>query len=229
MNMRLVLFIISLFIASYVFSQADKLNWDNQIYLGNKVAFGQNRWKYSAEIQTRLRNNFRSLDNWYVEFAANHLVSESFEFVPDFRFTVKPARLEVRPGIGILYKKILGRVQLVNQIKWQTDFPDKGDITHAFREVVFLNYVPNGKVVISVLGGFIYKMTPQVDYFQYIRIGPGVSYRFDNKHTLNLSYFVGIENKADNNNVLWAGIPVIQLLINISKEYAYTPAYYFEF
>jgi len=54
--------------------------WDNQIYLGNKIAFGKDKWNFSGELQTRLENNFQTLDNWFIEFVANYLISKQFVF-----------------------------------------------------------------------------------------------------------------------------------------------------
>ena len=116
-----LLFLIFLLISFVQAVSQEAPTWDNQLYLGNKVAFGKNKWKYSGELQIRLENNFQSLDNWYLEFVSNYLISESFEIVPDFRFTVKPDKLEVRPGLGVLYKRITDNIQFVNQVKWQID------------------------------------------------------------------------------------------------------------
>jgi len=127
-------------IAIQILSAQDATNWDNQLYLGNKVAGGKNDWKFSGELQTRLENNFQELDNWYFEFVANYLANKNIELVPDFRFTIKPDRLEYRPGFGFLYKHLGENIQFVNQIKWQIDIDNHGKIGNAGREVVFLNY-----------------------------------------------------------------------------------------
>ncbi len=203
--------------------------WDNQMYLGNKLSWGKDKWKFSSELQTRLENNFQSLDNWYLEFVSNYLISEKFEIVPDLRFTIKPTKVEFRPGIGVLYKKLNPTFQFVNQIKWQLDLPTEGELGNAMREVMFFNYHINEKVITTLVAGFIYRWWPSWNGFQYIRVGPGAAYIFDERHILNFSYFVGVEN--DTKNWLWAGIPMIQLVINISKKdkYTYTPAYYFDF
>jgi hypothetical protein len=202
-------------------------NWDNQIYLGNKVAFGKNKWKFSGELQTRLRNNMQTLDNWYLEGVSNYLATEWLEVVPDFRFTIKPDKLEWRPGFGLLYKNLKHRLQFINQVKWQLDINNHGATDPAFREVVFLNYKLNDKVILSSIAGFIYRWRSNWHGFQYIRVGPGISYIFDEKHILNFSYFTGVENVEGNWH--WAGIPSIQLLINVSMKYRYKPAYYIEF
>ncbi len=226
--------LILLFKTSFA-QETTKPGWDNQIYFSNKIAGGKNKIRYSGEIQVRLRNNFQSLDNWFVEGTATYLANKWLEIVPDLRFTVKPDKIEIRPGIGILLKKFVVNWQFINQVKWQTDFASKGNTTHAFREVVFVNYRHlNEKIINTLVAGFIYKMTPDRNYTQYIRVGPGVSYIFDKKHILNFSYFVGVENRLLNEtdtrgSWLWSGIPMLQLVINITKRYTYQPAYYFNF
>jgi len=114
---------MSIFIAlsGYVsaFSQVNgsSSNWDNQIYIGNKIAGGKGAWRYSGELQVRLEDNMQSLDNWYVEGVASYLYSEKIEIVPDFRYSIKPNEHEYRPGLGILYKLLVQKFQFVNQLK----------------------------------------------------------------------------------------------------------------
>lgn len=216
--------IIILFVTT---SAQDSKTWDNQVYLGNKIAFGKNNWKFSGEIQVRLENDFQSLDNWYLEFVSNYLASKSFEIVPDFRFTIKPDKVEFRPGLGVLFKKTTEKIQFINQLKWQIDIDNYGKIGNAAREVVFFNYRLNEKIITTFITGFIYRWWPEWNGVQYIRVGPGISYVFDNKHILNFTYFIGVENNTK--DWMWAGIPMIQLVINISEKYKYTPAYYFDF
>ena len=227
------IFKISIVILAIIFihnlNAQDAPTWDNQIYLGNKVAGGKNNWRFSGELQTRLENNFQNLDNWYLEFVSNYLASENIELVPDFRFTIKPDKIEYRPGFGFLYKILTDKIQYVNQMKWQIDIDNHGKIGNAFREVVFLNHTSHKNLVYSLVAGFIYRWWPEWNGFQYIRVGPGISYIFDEQHILNFSYFVGVENNTK--DWMWAGIPMIQLVINISKKdkYKYVPAYYFDF
>jgi len=232
MRKILLSYLILIFSAAAIFAQDETApvpNWDNQMYLGNKLSWGKNKWKYSGELQVRLEDNFQALDIWYFEFVSNYLISKDFEIVPDLRFTVKPTRIEFRPGLGVLFKELDTKVQFVNQVKWQLDLPTEGEIGNAMRDVVFMNYKLNEKMITTLVAGFIYRWWPSWNGFQYIRVGPGFSYIFDEKHILNFSYFVGVENNTK--NWLWAGIPMIQLVINISKKdkYTYTPAYYFDF
>ena len=224
-----ILVIVLLIFFSDLNVAQDTPNWDNQLYLGNKISFGKNKWKFTGELQTRLENNFQSLDNWYLEFIANYLVSKQFEIVPDFRFTIKPDKVEYRPGFGVLYKRKFGDFQFINQVKWQVDIDNHGKIGNAFREVVFLNRSITDNVIATMVAGFIYRWWPEWNGVQYIRIGPGISYVFDDKHILNFSYFVGVENNTQ--NWMWAGIPMLQLVINISSsdKYKYKPAYYIDF
>jgi len=208
--------------------------WDNQVYFSNKIAGGKNKIRFSGELQVRLRDDFQSLDNWYVEGVLTYLANEWLELVPDFRMTLKPDRGEFRPGFGVVVKKFRGNWQFANQVKWQIDFDTKENIRNAIREVVFVNYKYNNqKVVSTLLAGFIYRWSKERNFMQYIRVGPGVSYIFDKKHILNLSYLVGVENRVLEGNTegtwLWAGIPMLQLVINITKKYKYQPAYYFDF
>ena len=219
-----VLFVFVSFFAVYA---QEAPGWDNQAYIGNKLAFGKNKWKFSGELQVRLEDNLQSLDNWFLEFVSNYLISERFEIVPDFRFTVKPDKLEVRPGLGVLYKRTTKQIQFVNQVKWQIDIDSHGGVGNAFREVIFLNHSCSDKIITTLVAGFIYRWWPYWNGFQYIRVGPGVSFVFDEKHILNFSYFVGVENNTT--DWMWAGIPMLQLVINISQKYKYTPAYYFDF
>ncbi len=222
--------IILLFVFTNNLNAQDKveqLPWDNQIYLGNKISYGLNKWKYSTELQVRLKNDFRSLDNWYLEQVASYLMSNSIELVPDLRYTIKPEKTEYRPGFGILYKIKKNKIQFINQDKIQLDISNKGKVSYAFREVVFLNYRFNEKTIATFVAGFIYRWRDEWNGFQYIRIGPGISYIFDEKHILNISYFTGLENASDYSR--WSGIPMIQLIINVGNNYKYVPAYYFNF
>ncbi len=231
-----VVFVLCFLSTEELLSQeTTKPGWDNQIYFSNKIAGGKNKIRYSAELQIRLREDFQELDNWFIESNVTYLANEWLEIVPDFRITVKPGRMEFRPGLGFLLKKFQNNWQFVNQVKWQLDYDTRPEVRNALRDVVFVNYKYNNeKVVSTFLAGFIYRWSKDRNFMQYIRFGPGVSYIFDKKHILNFSYMMGVENRLLNEGDkkgawLWAGIPLIQLVINITKEYKYQPAYYFDF
>jgi len=55
-----LLILISLLGGYFVFAQEvnkDTQNWDNQLYLSDKLTWISPRWKYSGEIQVRLIDN----------------------------------------------------------------------------------------------------------------------------------------------------------------------------
>ena len=107
---------------SYAQTEENTNTWDNQLYVGNKIAAGKNNWRYSGELQLRLKDNTQSLDNYFLE---------------------------------------------------------------------------------------------------------GVAFVIDKRHVLNFNYLFAASNTGQVWN--WSGIPVIQLVININKEYNYLPAKYFNF
>lgn len=224
---------MSIFIAlsGYVsaFSQVNgsSSNWDNQIYIGNKIAGGKGAWRYSGELQVRLEDNMQSLDNWYVEGVASYLYSEKIEIVPDFRYSIKPNEHEYRPGLGILYKLLVQKFQFVNQLKWQIDFDSHGNSDNGLRYAVFLNYLLKDKLMSTFAAGAFYRWQDNFQGFQFIKFGPGLAYVFDGKHILNFNYLLSATNNGDSWS--WAGIPVIQLIINITADYKYIPAKYFNF
>jgi len=202
-------------------------NWDNQIYMGNKVAGGTGSWRYSGEWQVRLEDNMQQLDNWFVEGAVNYLYSKKLEIVPDFRFSIKPTEVEFRPGFGILFKHIFRRTQLVHQVKWQVDADNSGNWDNGLRYAVFVNHKIATSAMITFAAGAFYRWQKNFNGFQYIRFGPGVSYIVDFRHTLNFNYLISATNKG--NYWAWAGIPVVQLVINIGRRYRYVPAKYYNF
>jgi len=229
-NLTFKIFAFLLFVSGSVFSQAsskDK-NWDNQIYFGNKVTWGSDRWKHSGEIQVRLEDNFQSLDRWFIEGVSTFLLSEKIEIVPDFRFSIKPDKIEFRPGFGVHYKLMAGTFQFVNQVKWQIDLssPD-GDSDNGLRYGLFINHEINDKMATSFGAGIFYRWRNDFQGFEFVRFGPSLIYLINKKHTINFSYFLSAENNGEFWE--WAGIPVIQLVININKDYKYVPAKYFNY
>ncbi|MCF6224101.1 MAG: hypothetical protein L3J34_10285 [Flavobacteriaceae bacterium] len=169
-----------------------------------------------------------SLDRWYLEGVSSFLVSENIEIVPDFRLSIKPDEIEFRPGLGVLYKFMVGTFQFVNQVKWQIDFssPD-GTSDNGLRYGLFINHKINDKLAASLGAGIFYRWRNDFQGFQFVRFGPSLIYGINKKHTINFSYFLSTENNGELWE--WAGIPVIQLIININKDYKYVPAKYFNY
>ncbi len=228
-----ILSILFFLVSATVFAQNDSIpdpNWDNQIYIGNKVSFGKGKWNFSGEWQVRLENNMQQLDNWFIEGVASYLVWKNMEIVPDFRFTVKTDRLEYRPGFGVLYKATKkDKFQWVNQVKWQLDIDTRGRFRNGVRGAMFFNYVFSEMVMGLAAAGAFYRWQSDFNGFQFVRVGPGVALIFDKRHALNLYYFISMENMRNYWSV--AGIPMVQLVINLTKlkKYTYTPAFYFDF
>jgi hypothetical protein len=206
---------------------AETDNWDNQFFAGNKIVYGNQKWKYSGELQFRVKDDFQSLDNWFLEGVASYLPSKYWEIVPDFRFSVKSSSVEYRPGLGLLFKVLSPKWQFVNQFKYQADISSLGTAGHGLRHVMFLNRILTKKIVPNVAAGYFYRWKEGFNDFEFIRFGAGVNILFDPIHTLTLSYFVGLLNRGD--RWTWSGIPLIQLTINIKKDWIYVPAKYINF
>ena len=205
-------------------------NYDHQIFVGNKLAWSKGSWHYSGELQFRLKNDTREFNMYYLEGVATYLANESWEIVPDMRFSVMQDRVEYRPGLGIIYKNLWlnNRVnQLVHQLKWQTDIESTGKVKNAIRYVAFYNVVMNDKLILQVAGGGLYRWSAAYTGFQFFRGLAGGSYSFTKKTRLNFSYFVGYENKIDHWSFI--GGPVLQFIINLDRDSKYVPAKYFNF
>ena len=226
---RLFLVFILLFIGLQGFSQTEKPdpNWDNQMYIGNKVAMANGNWRYSGELQVRLENNMQSLDNWFIEGVATYLLSEKIEIVPDFRISIKPDEVEYRPGFGIVYKINKQKFQYVNQFKWQIDIDTKNNFDNGLRYAIFMNRKITDKIISNFVFGAFYRWRNDFSGFEFVRFGPGLGYVIDAQHTINFNYLISAKNFSSYWG--WAGIPVIQLVININKNYKYFPAKYLSF
>ena len=226
--MRNIFIIVFLFIIVNSFAQTNSIpDWDNQLYLGNKITAGKNDWRFSGELQVRLKNSTQSLNYYFVEGVASYLISKDWEIAPDFRFSIKPDKMELRPGFGVVYKVIKNDLQFVNQVKWQIDFDTEGNSDHALRYAIFLNYLINDKYIPNFVAGVLYRWSDDYNGVQFVRFGPGMAFIFDVKHVLNLNYLLSVKNYE--NEWGWSGIPVVQLVININKGYKYVPAKYFNF
>ena len=38
-------------------AQDSEDNWDNQLFIGNKASWGHDQWKFSGELQIRLKDD----------------------------------------------------------------------------------------------------------------------------------------------------------------------------
>lgn len=212
-------------------AQGQEGNWDNQLFIGNKVSMLKGDWRYTGELQVRLEDNTQSLDRWFFEFVATYMPSENWEIVPDYRFSIKSEEVEHRPGFGILRKDIYGqgdgkKHQLVHQVKWQGDIGN-GSFENGLRYVFFYNYILNKKLIPNVAAGIFYRWSEDFNGIQFFRFGGGLSYIMDVKHSLNFSYYLGITDSGE--TWTYQGIPFVQLIININKDFKYVPAKYINF
>lgn len=225
--------LIVFFVPLCFFCQANPIedsnrNWDNVMYAGNKFTYGTEKWKHSAEFQTRYKNNLGALEQWHVEYAATYLKSQNWEIVPDFRFTRKPSRYEYRPGLGVIYKRIneASKTQLVHQVKYQYDFKNGIPDTHGIRYALFYNKVINDELVLTGLAGGLFEFGEDFNGFLGLRTGVSAAYVINKAHSVNVGYFYGLINEKTNDytNV---GVFSLQLIINISRDYKFLPAKYF--
>ncbi|MGL1885411.1 MAG: DUF2490 domain-containing protein [Reichenbachiella sp.] len=232
---KLVVAILFLFLAtslsSYAQVEEEPDNWDNIVYLTNKVSWGAEKWRQSLLYQSRYNQNFVNLEQWFFEYTATYLLSEHFELVPDFRYTRKPDRREIRPGLGIIYKNLFKKAQLVHQLKWQYDFKGNNAVdSHAMRYAIFYNYAFSEKFIGSLLAGGIYEWGEEFKGIWGVRVGPSLSYIISKQHLLNVGYLYGLVNTKEV-PTRWtnAGILTVSLNINIRKDFTYLPAKYINF
>ena len=128
-------------------------DWDNTMYASNKFNYRKDQRKNSFEFQTRYNNDFSELEQWHLEAATSFFVSKKWEIVPDFRFTRKPTRTEYRPGIGVVYKNLFSKSQLVHQVKYQYDIKNGISNSHGMRYAAFYNYLFSEKIILTALAG----------------------------------------------------------------------------
>ncbi len=193
-----LVFLIFGFVSFSGFSQGDESsgNWDNQIYIGNKVAAAKGNWRFSGELQVRLEDNMSQLDNWYLEGVATYMLSEKIEIVPDFRLSIKPDEVEYRPGLGVIYKFTTSDFQFVNQLKWQIDFDNRNHQDNGLRNAIFVNRKLTDKLISNFAFGAFYRWKEDWNGLQFIRFGPGLSYVISKQHTINFNYFFSAENNT---------------------------------
>lgn len=227
----LVLIILILFSITGAAQDTLQKNWDNEFFIGNKVTWGTDTWRYSGELQSRFNNNYQRLERWYLEGVATYMPSENWEIVPDLRLSVRPEFIEYRPGFGVIYKSLFGKEdkpthQIVQQVKYQADINHKRT-NHGVRYIIFYNEVINSKLIASGLGGIFYTWKPDYSGLEYIRAGAGLAYILNEQHTLNLTYFFGAKDIGHKR--IYTGSIAVQLNINIRKDYKYVPAKYINY
>lgn len=113
-------------------------------------------------------------------------------------------------------------------MKWQADFESSGYSSQGVRYGIFYNYLFTEKLLGSALFGGLFEFGDNFNGFLGLRSGASMAYIFDQAHSLNLGYFYGALNNGDDSysNI---GIISVQLIINIRKDYKYTPAKYINF
>lgn len=202
--------------------------WDNQLYYGNKVSWGKNKIKYSGEFQIRLEDDFTKLEQWFLEGVISYMPAKNWEITPDLRYSIKTNKRELRPGLGVLYKHTIKKSQLVHQLKWQIDIDNYSNANHGLRYVLFYNHVFNEKLIGSAIGGGFYRWSEVFTGIRFLRFGGGITWVVDVKHSINFNYFLGMTQELQN-EWTYLGIPMIQLIFNINKDYKYLPAKYYSF
>jgi hypothetical protein len=201
-------------------SEIDK--WDNVLYLGNKVALGTGKWRFSGELQIRLRNNLKSLDNWYFEAIGSRLLTKHWQIQIPVRYTIKPTLNEFRPGLGVFYKMYPEeKMQLAHQVMYQADINSQ-ETKHGLRYALFYTWRATEKWIPTAAAGIFYRWQNNFNGIQFIRAGPGLGYQVDVKHFISLNYLIGFENRGE--QWTYQGIFFFQLVININKDYQYLPA-----
>ena len=117
-------------------------------------------------------------------------------------------------------------IQIDHQWMYQVDIePSRAKL--GLRYVAFFNWVPNEKLIPNAAVGIFQRWQNDFTGIQFVRLGAGLSYLIDVKHSLHFSYFLGFTNTGET----WTtqGIPFFQLIININKNYRYLPAKYINF
>jgi len=225
-HISLKLFFVLLFTANIAVAQeAD--NWDNQMYIINKVNWGYDSWRFSGELQGRFENNASELQAYFIEGVASFMPSKKWEIVPDFRFTVRPTRVEYRPGFGVFYKQKFVKSQLNHQLKAQYDIESTGYTSYSIRYGMFYNKRFSDHIMGTVFGGGMYEIGELFTDWWGFRAGLIMSYIVDKHHALSLGYMYGAVNTGTKYTNI--GIVTLGLTFNLKKEYKYQPARYISF
>jgi hypothetical protein len=220
--------IVVLFLPVLSYSQS---SWDNFLYVGNKLVWSIDSWRFNSELQIRLKDNTQALDYYYIEGVASYMPSKYWEIVPDLRFSVYPDHVEVRLGLGILFKLTWNnKHQFVQQLKWQSDLPVRNADKHGLRYVWFYNYIFNNKFFfVSGVGAF-YRISDSFTNLKFIRTYVGGQINFGGTHAISLSYLLNFTN-YDPNGFAWgySGGPMIMYTYRFRDDFKYIPARYVNF
>ncbi|QTN38104.1 DUF2490 domain-containing protein [Cryomorphaceae bacterium] len=223
---------IALMCAIILFSkgaQAQEDRWDNMLFVGNKISWGQERWKTTGELQFRLKDDLRALDQWFVEGMGSYLASKNWEFTLPVRYAVKPEFNEFRPGFGALYKmypKSAELIQISHQVLYQADI-NPNEVQHGLRYVAFYNHKINESLIPNAAAGIFYRWSEDYTGIQFARAGVGLTYIVDAKHTLNFTYFVGATYNGELTS--YQGMPFLQAIFNLGTNFQHIPAKYINF
>jgi len=182
----LFLVLISMFFSSN--AQNNTSGWDNVLYVGNRVAWGStSQWRNSAELQFRLQNDVRELQQYFVEYTGTYLISKHVELVPDFRMAIKPDRTDYRPGFGVILKHMSNKTQFVHQIKGQIDFKSTGGSSQTLRYFPSVNFLVAEKWLASAMLGGYFVFSDAGNGFQTFVAGLGGAYIINMQHSVSLS------------------------------------------
>lgn len=205
------------------------INFDQMLYFGNKVTWGKDRWKNSAEFQVRFQDNYRELQRWFLEYVGTFLISKKFELAPDFRYTVVPEGREYRPGLSLIYKSLFAHSQVVHQFKYQYDISQTSDNSQTIRYAPSYNYLLSEHFMGFLSGAVYYKFSKPYTGLDVLLGGVGAAFIVNDQHTINLSYMVGAQKDIENDSFITGGILMFRVIINIRPDYVYVPAKYVNF
>ena len=227
MGQRLVIIVFAGILVANLATAQEIDRWDNQLYLINKVGWGEKDWKFAGEIQGRFEQNASDLQSYHVELIASYLPNNFIEVVPDFRFTVRPTRVEFRPGFGVFIKQHFKKSRLIHQIKAQYDFENTGYESFGARYAVFYHQTISEKFLGTVFGGGLYEVGELFTDWWGFRAGLSGTYLPDKTHAITAGYMFGAVNTGT--EYTYIGIVTIGLIINIKSDNTYSPAKYISF
>jgi len=221
---------------SYAQSEEPPIDrWDTWLILGNKfVLGGKENFRHSHELQWRVNDNMRQLKEWFYEGVFTYSPNSKWEFVPDFRASVKPERYDFRFGLGTVHKSNFYSSesklssQFVKQFKYQLDIDSRGNVRQGIRLVLTYNYIVSEHILIGGLIGPFYRWSDSFTGIEFIRGGGVFTYVFDPSHTLSFAPLFGAGNIKPN-GWSYSFTPMFSLIIRINKDYKYVPAKYINF